>query len=286
MEGRRGGFNKMSDIKIFINSANRYDKPLVTLKQIPISWKGFCEVAVPVEQGKKYRDRNPGWNIFVFPKSVPCYLSSQRQYLLSNSKNKYVFLMDDDLSFQFRENGKLRNCTPNDMERMLSSVLKHHSDFPIVGISSRFGNNRVLEDFVDNTRVSRCYSVDTDIFKSLNITIAPFEPFIMQDFYLVLQFLTRGKTNRVLYNFSQGDGGSNTEGGVSKYRNPELMKKVADFLHEKYPHFVVVKEKKTKGSWKNFPKDKEGNSIRTDVNIFWKRAYLSSKRKNITEFFK
>lgn len=270
----------MKKIGIYINSSSRHDSVL-TIRQMPKEWKNFCFISVPNEQYKNYEKHNK-WPVLKIPKNVPQFLSSQRQWIAQNSEFDYVFFMDDDLTFQKRKNGSLslEVCEKEDMNEMLrdvQSALK--GGFPLVGISARLGNNRCQGDHEDITRVSRCYAFSKSVFNQLKINLAPFEPFLMQDFHLALTFLKSGFQNRVLYNWAQGDRGSNTAGGCSAYRTPELMKKVAAFLAAEHKGFVTVCEKKTKGGWSGFPKDKNGNTIRTDVTVAWKKAYEYERRK-------
>ena len=265
----------MKPLVIYINSSDRWDR-VRSVKQMPEEWKAFTFIATTAKQAKKYKML--GWRVLSFPEAVPHFLSSERQWLLENSPARYVWMMDDDLAFQYRKDGKLLNCKPAQMEKLLEELTRTvQSGFPLVGVSARFGNNTVEEDHADITRVSRCYVVDTRVVKELKLNIAPFEPFLMQDFYMTLSFLKAGFKTRVLYNYAQGDGGSNTKGGCSRYRTPELLRKVSLFMARSFPGVVTVTEKTTKGGWNGFPVDAHGNVHRTDVVVQWKKAYRPKK---------
>ncbi len=214
-------------IGIYINSSKRSDD-VRTIKQMPDEWREFCWIVVPPNQYKAYK-KETSWSILRLPKSVPGYLSSQRQWIMDNSEFDYVFMMDDDLTFQRRNKKmKLKNCSEKGMNKMLKMVEEHAIErgVPLVGISTRLGNNRVEKDYADIERVTRCYVVNKSEFYRIGMNLAPFEPFLKQDFHLTLTFLKNGLRNRVIYKYTQGDG-SNSTGGCGVYRTPELMDKMA-----------------------------------------------------------
>lgn len=272
--------NKKPTIGIYINSSGRASSVKI-IKQIPKKWRAICHIVVPSSQAEEYRSANPDWSVVSVDTFIPEYLSSQRQWVMDTTPYDYVWFMDDDLTFLTRHSGvKLRTSTPKDMEALLKLVCLTQRDegIPLVGISTRLGNNRVTEDHADITRVTQSYVVNKKVFEEVGATFAPFEPFLMQDFHINLSFLKAGKKNRVIYKYAMGGASSNAKGGCSTYRTPELMAKVANFLAEEHKGFVTVKIKKTKGGWGGFPVDEEGNVVRTDVIVHWKKAFQQSKR--------
>jgi len=257
---------------IVINSSNRIDK-LKTHKIFDedLNWV----MAIPKDQEELYsalpelKD-----HLYLIPDDVPQYLPSQRQHIMEHfgKKYPYVFLMDDDLVFLKRKHGiKLKKCKSKDVVKMVKDVEKHLKEFPIVGISTRFGNNCVKEDYTDITRVTRCYAIDTKIFFKVGAVFNPFEPFVAEDFHLNICFLNKGYPNRVLYKYAQDDAGSNQDGGCSLYRTPEVQKKTSMWMAAHHPE-VTVKVKKSK-NWKGF------GDTRVDMVIAWKKAYKRQRRQ-------
>jgi hypothetical protein len=273
---------------IYINSANRWDG-LKTHLQFPEAWKRFTYFVVPFKQYKKYAFlEEEGWKVIRLPKEVPNFLSSQRQWVMDNTKHRYVWMMDDDLNFMWRDiNLKLKRSEEANMFDMYEELTEHLLDIPLVGISTRLGNNRVEEDFTDITRVTRCFAINVESFHDISCNLAPFEPFLKQDFHLCLQFLKAGLPNRVMYNFAQGDSGSNAKGGCSKYRDLELMSKIAHWFAKEHKPFVTVVKKVTKGSWEGFETNENGEVERDDVTVQWKKAYKygQTKSNGIGRFF-
>jgi len=262
---------KVDDTIIVINSSNRAGN-VKTHSAFPEDYMKW-RIAIPADQQEEYLKHHTKEELLVLPHYIPQYLSSQRQHIMelfARTNTKYVWLMDDDLTF-FRRNEelKLRKCTPSDMKTMFETVRKHLNDVPMVGVSTRLGNNRIQESFVDITRVTRCYAMDANVFSEVGATFAPFEPFLAQDFHLTLCWLNAGYANRVIYSFAQEDVGSNAEGGVSTYRTPELLRKVSMWMADNHPEVNPV-SKKSKG-WDGF------SEYRTDMIVQWKEAYKPKK---------
>ncbi len=266
-------------IKIYINSSGRAGN-VKTVNQFPDSWKEFTQIVVPHDQYKDYKKKE-SFPILRIKSTVPSYLSSQRQWVMENSDADIVWMMDDDLSFMTRNSEmKLKKSTTKQMKQMLKAMKLHLKEIPIVGISTRLGNNRVEDDYADITRVTRCFAIDRKVFNEVGETMAPFEPFCMQDFHINLCFLKKGHPNRVMYNYAQGDSGSNSKGGCSNYRTSDVLATVSKWMAKKHRGFVTVKQKKTKGSWEGFEKDADGFVTRTDVIIHWKKAYRKRRDPN------
>jgi len=256
----------MKDIIIVINSSNRVDK-LRTFNKFP---KGMIDwvVAIPKEQNKQYRSVLPKHKLLLIPKDVPQFLPSQRQYCTEYhfDKYKYIFFMDDDLTF-FKRNKKLKlkKASTKDIEKMFELVRHTLNDFPMVGISTRLGNNCITEDFTDTARVTRCYAFSLDVFKKVGAVFNPFEPFVAEDFHINLCFLNKGYNNRVIFKYAQEDIGSNAKGGCSLYRTPKVQEKTAYWMAAHHPE-VSVKVKKS-GNWDGF------DDTRVDMIVHWKKAY-------------
>ena len=278
----------MDLMQIWINSANRANIGIKTVAQMPEDWHDRVFIAVPSCQFKQYVKQHKGIGTIVkIPKSVPKFLSSQRQWVAENANSNchYVWMMDDDLKFMFRDDEmKLKNAEEAHMDQMWIAMMEHLSadDMACVGISTRLGNNRETADYADISRVTRCFAFDVELFMQLGINLAPFEPFCMQDFHMNLSFLEQGYRNRVIYSFAQGDSGSNSKGGCSSYRTPKVLAKVSKWMEKNHKGFVKTKTKRTKGSWEGFEKDEEGYVTRTDVMIYWKKAYEAAVRRKRT----
>lgn len=276
-----------SNTRIYINSAGR-SGIVCTHKAFPKSLREHVSFVVPPDQFKDYRKSlSKHWDVIPVDKDVPHCLPPQRQWLFDTSVVRFVWVMDDDLVFNVRKDGttQLVKAEPDEVERAfihctnaITSTAKDASPVAQVGISPRGGNNRVEEPYAELTRCSRCYCVDTKVFRALKINIAPIDNFVMEDFHLSLCLLETGYRNRVYYTWAQGDLGSNTAGGCSEYRTFEVQKKSAYWLSLNHPKVVETVQKKTSGSWNGFKKDSSGNNTRVDVRISWSKAFKQKRR--------
>lgn len=235
------------EIGIYINSANRADRVL-TIRQFPASWKRITYIVVPESQADSYR--HYGWPVLPIPKSVPSFLPPQRQWVMEHAKCDYVFLMDDDLTFEYRYQGLLLKKSDNTaMERMFADTLKFMETYPLVGISQRYGNNFELGSVQKNCKVTRCYCVNKSVFLKNKFNLAPFNDFVAEDLYISLEMLKAGYPTRILFNYAQDHKARNQEGGCSLYRTLDVEEKSSKYMALTYPGVVKIQVKKRKGGW-------------------------------------
>lgn len=271
---------------IYITSSGRSDK-LDTLKSIPTRWADRVNIVVKEEEFVTYYDIfGDAVEVIKTPPGIKL-MSPKRQWAIENSPYRYFMMLDDDLHFHKRIDGKLIRIESDEVGNMLDMVVDDlQSGTPFVGISSRAGNNHITSDYEECTRVSRCWAFDRKIYMELGINIAPFPDYVIDDFHVILSFLEAGYKNRVYYNYAQSDKGSNSEGGCSSYRNFEVQRKSAVWLHSQHPHSVEVVKKVTKQSWKGM-QERGGKIERIDINVQWKKAFKMKakvKSKSIMDF--
>lgn len=275
----------MDTFEIIINSRGRWDK-VITLDQMPIDWCDYTTLVVSGDELDLYHERH-GDRVNVVSHPTHCTdLTRQRQWVMESSNAKFVMLLDDDLLFFTRNNeGKLTRSTNTDMDDMFHAVIEAlREGYALVGISSRFGNNNVPEDFKTTTRVSRAYVLNREVFMNLGLSFLPRGvtiPFSMQDFHITLELLKRGYDNKVFFKWSQDDPGSNTAGGCANYRTLETLRQSAMILSRIHHPFVKLKVKTTKGSWSKMDgiKNTSNGVARVDVTVSWKKAFKPTQRK-------
>lgn len=209
-----------------------------------------------------------GARVMVLPPHVS-NIGQTRQYIVEQASDlDYVIMMDDDLAFACRGKREdnplyLSPCDPMDIRNMVAWLESTLQGTALAGISAREGNNRKLEDVERNSRLMRCWGLRRDVFFK---TGASFENMdCMEDFDVMLTFLTNGHEILINNNYTTNQAGSNTEGGCSTYRTLEIQAKAAHALANKYPGLVKTVQKETKTSW--------GGGTRTDVVVYWKKAY-------------
>jgi hypothetical protein len=269
---------------IFIPSYDRADM-VTTTNQIPISYRKKTFIVVRKDQKRAYTKANPGWTILACPEKG---IAKTRQWIIDNSADRYAMMIDDDMQFGMRKDGKLPNCIKSDMKSMFQ-LLESWLEAGIVhvGVSQRFGNNRVETSCIDITRMNNVYAYDThvmrDLKKSHNIGFHWLEEqnpsaTVMEDFAVTLNLFKLGYANRVTYDFCWSQKQSGMEGGCSSYRTYDAQKTSAFEIAKHFPNIAIPVEKEAKVEWKGI------GFKRWDLRIMWKKAYEMRTSKSIRRF--
>jgi len=271
---------------IFIPSFRRKDNQ-PTFESIPKSWKKNTFIVVDQRDAVAYRRRYGKQNVLKCPLKG---ISKTRQWILENSIYPYALMLDDDMQFDVRANGKLVRCGSKDLKRMFDLLLNWLEDgFVHVGISQRFGNNRIDEDFIDVTRMNNAYGYDVRKMKELKrkygIAFDYLERkhkrrLVMEDFQVTLSLLQLGYANRVTYQYCWSQKQSGDEGGCSLYRTSEMQHISAHLIAKEFPGYAKPVQKESKVQWKGFD-----SKTRTDLQIQWKKIFKTGRKKKITEYF-
>jgi hypothetical protein len=99
----------------------------------------------------------------------------------------------------------------------------------------------------------------------------------MEDFDVLLHFLKHGYKNAVITSFAW-DTKNVLEGGCSLYRDNDVQTYTAHKLAKLHKGFVRIVEKSTKSAWRGLENEKgDKEQKRTDVIVYWKKAYRSSR---------
>lgn len=225
---------------------------------------------------ERERDAYKDWGVplVVLPPHIQT-LAPTRDWIIHDmpTEHDHVVFMDDDLDFAVRrddDRGKFRNAQPADIGDMLTMLNTRLRTYPMVGIGSREGGNRVTEEEVYNTRIMRVLGFSRKYLRKHMITFSPLV--VMEDFHVNLQILESGGTTCVCNDWvSNQRGGSNAPGGCSLYRTDAVQTTAAHTLAARHPGFVKVVQKATKTAW--------GGGTRTDVIVQWKRAWQHGQKR-------
>lgn len=256
----------MNDVTYVINTLGRVNRQ-ITWNNLPPSIRAKTVLSV------QYHERNdygPEYKLLVLPHTITD-LPTTRQWLIDNVKTRYLVIMDDDLTFFTRKNdnpAKLYKMEEWEHEEMFGDML-HLLDLghPMVGISSREGNNREPAAIKYVGRSMRIFALDLETVREVGARFDRTKT--KEDMDMTLQLLRAGYQNAILYCYANDHVSSNAPGGCANYRTLELMKEDALVMQKLHPEFVKVVEKTTKTSW--------GGATRTDVVVQWKKAYQSSQ---------
>lgn len=197
-------------------------------------------------------------------------------YYARESGEKTFAMCDDDVRFVVRKSQEVTNLVPipkHSAAAMWSYVEKCLEHFAHVGVSARQGNNRIgvggpgeAVDFCTRTLRVLCYQTE-QFLKAEHNRVE-----VMEDFDVNLQLLRMGKPNLNLGYWSQDQKMTNAPGGCSLYRDHARHEASARRLAELHPKYVTLRQKqnKTGGEF----------GSRTEVTIFWKKAYEDASSKS------
>ena len=260
--------------KIYIPTLNRVgENRQVTLREFLTKSKYVPYLVSSPEEvnaHKQYHD-----NVIGCPENGKNGIGKTRQWILENSDADIIIMIDDDMKFQYRPEAsstKLEQAT--ELNSMIQACVKAVSQGYIHGgVSTRQGNNHVVESTKINTR---CGGFHFLARKEVIQVGARFDKLlIMEDFYFTLSLLTKGYPNLMIFShcFNQVPG---SIGGCNTYRTLELQKKAAEELHKQFPEFVKVVKKVAKTDWSI------AKGERTDVIIQWAKAHKHGLAKRKT----
>lgn len=197
---------------------------------------------------------------------------------LTRNENKFLML-DDDLNFCVRKSAEsfhLRPAEKGDVAAMLEWTDRMLDDYAHVSVSPRQANN-VMEKgdsrtcLKYNKRTIRYLAYQTSPFLQMKHGRVP----VMEDFDVNLQLLRSGRKNVVSYWWAQDQRETGSQGGCSSYRTLETHDAAARKLAELHHPFVKLRTKKNKGASTKFAM---GFVERTEVTIYWEKAYQSSQK--------
>ncbi len=275
--------------RIYISTYERKGEQ-VTYEALPESWKKKTFFVVKRKEASHFRKTYGKGKVLVLPKDVNG-LSACRQWILENTTDNYPIFADDDITFAVRKKDmKLVKAKPKDVGKLLDlwlSWLKEDKEIAMVGVSLRFGNNRLTEDYVENTRMASFYSFNRKVLIKEKIRFDRVK--LMAGLDVNLCLLEKGYRIRVACNYAHSQAkGTGSAGGCSAYRTPKLMEETVNKMTKFHPGVVNKKIKVSKTSWGGMEKTKDGKGTkRVDCNIQWKKAYKPKKKsKGIMELLK
>lgn len=268
-------------IDLIIPTFKRLDKQ-ITLNSIPESFRKEVTLVVQPQEEKQAREIHT--NLFVLS-GDNIGISQTRKEIAEEwgcNRNSRHWVLDDDLEILKSEmiDGKIVKTPVDDItfQECLDTIEETmDAGFYHGGIGSTLVNPIGKWPFTNNSRILGNVFYDgqalSETFKEIDWILDNAE-----DYYVCLQLLTRGVPNRVLYKFISNPGLSNSEGGCSTSRTIENHNIACKKLAEKFPEFVSIKTKvATSGPWKGLE--------RLGVNGKWKKAYESSQKSSLMEFF-
>lgn len=277
--------------KIYIPTYRRVGRQL-TYENLPSHWQ---EKTILVVCQDEYEELSKNYQCIVCPhqgntpegEDPKNYgLSATRKWIAEQAgKIKYAVLDDDIYEFVYTrrpsepESHSMTNTVfsmrgmkegyENTFDEMMETLDKWLDEFVTVGLEVTW-NPPFDDDYKD------CWRQTTNHF--FNGALLPIDELdfttlkCAQDYYLLLQLLTKGYKNRVSMRYRVRPDLTQAPGGVGEYRTLEVHNNAMKQLRDAFPEFVKLKEKVAKnGEW--------GGLTKLAANIQWKKAWKSSQEK-------
>lgn len=264
-------------MNLYIMTRGRLRKQL-TLATIP--WEMRQRVFLVVgasEEAEHYElyGKTGAAQILTVPHTVTNY-SQKFQWLLDNNEGKFV-IMDDDLSFAYREGAKLLHTTePQKIMHMWSVVEDMLDDAPLVGIHPRQMGHTQPEPYVENGKIICIQAINKELFPDPKNMPRVDEFPILADVMLNCYLLSNGYHNAILTSYTQDHASCQAPGGCSIYRTTDMQRKAVERVAELYgPHAQAVIKRPKRAKWMG--------DERVDLRVQWKRMYaegLARRMKN------
>ena len=252
-------------MKLYIPTYKRPDTQK-TWGNLPDFVKEFTYLVCGEEEREIHE--SAGRQVWVHPEGFH-RIAPKRQWIVENTSDQKIVMVDDDLSFRCREDGsyKLRPMQDDDFRAMFDSLEEELDNYAAVGVSSQAGNNRSFPaTILSPARMFTMYALRADTLLKENIRFDDIP--VMEDFHVALSLLRKGYPNAIVQSWCWSQSKSNAKGGCSEFRSSEVQTQAAIRLSELHAPFVTVVEKESK-SWAG------DLATRTDVRVAWKKALES-----------
>lgn len=191
-------------------------------------------------------------------------LGPTRQYLLDLYRGEKIVLMDDDLTFYWREDPKDWHLTiPPELQMMImfGEVETALDKYAHVGLSGREGQNHESAYSVECTRYMRFLAYNTAMFPD-HVRLDRVSG--MSDFDCNIQLLRAGLPSLVFYRWAQGQKSTQQPGGCTLERTRESHFAEVRRMCELHPGLVVPRKKMNRSGGVFGQRD--------EVTVAWKMA--------------
>jgi hypothetical protein len=252
---------KKQDVRVVITTLGRPQKQ--TTLQFLLDAKLQPELIVQKHEAKIYKKCNKDVTITVLPRGVD-KLHTTRQWLLENTDQRFLIILDDDLRFNVRRTdnpGRFLRNTPRDTRKMFRALVRTLKKYAHVSVASRQGANFQRKDLIA-TRMQRLLAYDLRKVRKTGVRFDRVNP--LSDFDMILQLLEAGYPNRVLHKWVHDEtGGFNAAGGCSIWRTKKRLRKAQRWLRKTHGKEIITITQRQFAD----------GSSRSEVRIAWKKAF-------------
>ena len=205
-------------------------------------------------------------------------------YEFAVNRQSRFWILDDDLKFRRHyetDDGKLKKepMTKNDFDEVLDRTETWMDNgFPHGAFGTTWNNPLGKFPFVENSRIMTNKYYDGKVISKIWKDIDWEGCCGAEDFYVNLQLLTKGFPNRVWYEFVVDAGESHKDGGCSDYRDADYHNNSVETLQKIFPEFITIK-------YKSNPNKNMKGVMLAHSQVQWKKAYESSQKSSLSNFF-
>jgi hypothetical protein len=279
---------------LYIPTYRRTDNQL-TYDYLPPKWQERSVLVVAADEEEILKEK--GYPVLVAPcqgkgpegaNPLDYGLSPTRKWIAYQAGNeKYAVLDDDIMQFVYTR----RPCEPDShvlanteinnyvhregyedyFEEMMKTLDEWLEDFVTCGLESTWNMPRD-EDYSDCWRQTTNHFYNGKTFPKDEIDFTSLK--CAQDYYILLQLLTKGYPNRMSLRYRVRPALTQAAGGCAEYRTLEVHNRAMQQLQKAFPKFVSLKTKIAKmGEW--------GGLEKFGATIQWKKAYRSSQQEPV-----
>ena len=222
-------------MKIFIPTYKREWKQH-TLNGIPNGWINKTFLVCP-------KDEMHNWpNRIDVPEECIGSVSKTRQWIIEQSDDPHVAMLDDDLTFYKRDDviKTSRSTSPgivNDMFNLMNDWLDQGDVF--CGTSNSFMSHEKPSEYYYG-KPSHCCFLNRDYLNQHNIRYDDITYF--EDFHVPLAIMESGKRLHYSGEYISVEKKANAEGGCSVNRTKENNRDAMIQLQKMHPNWVTLKE--------------------------------------------
>ena len=249
-------------MRIYIPTYQRVGTQL-TFNALPRRWKAQTTFVLNAWDHKcmKHWIEDNGADAWIVPLEIDT-IAAKRMFIIEEAKEDKIVMMDDDLRFSHRVDGKLVKADPDNIGFYLTCLEDKLDDYVHAGFSARQGNNRLPDGWKSPHRMMYVLGYRPAVLRE-NCELGRIET--REDFDYTLQLLRLGFPNAVTCDICV-DQKYNNKGGCSSQRTVEASNADAEKLAALHPGYV-----------KFVTKDYLASVPRKEVTVQWKKALTDAR---------